>query len=233
MKNHSFGDIRDYGKLSLLRFLSQQGISVAINWYMTDSNKKSNTKDTVYLDSSEFWKYDPELYRHLKEFVIVQNKRDVSLFDLSSLISDIKTYSGVIEDPGAFVKEERQELRSSWHKKALAECAGADLVFLDPDNGFRESLPKVVKDHVKYCYADELRDYFDSGADVVINNNKGTRTGVQWTNTMSSIKKTVPSARLMTMDFRKEHQCIYVFVIHPEREKRYEKLKHFFDYDDC
>ena len=35
MKNQYFGDIGDYGKYGLLRFLGERGLSIAVNWYLT------------------------------------------------------------------------------------------------------------------------------------------------------------------------------------------------------
>ena len=35
MKNQYVGDIGDYGKYGLLRFLSNRGIKIGINWYLT------------------------------------------------------------------------------------------------------------------------------------------------------------------------------------------------------
>ena len=34
MKNQYFGDIGDYGKYGLLRWLAGQGLSIAVNWYL-------------------------------------------------------------------------------------------------------------------------------------------------------------------------------------------------------
>ena len=36
MKNQYFGDVGDYGKYSLLREFALNGISIAVNWYLTE-----------------------------------------------------------------------------------------------------------------------------------------------------------------------------------------------------
>jgi hypothetical protein len=41
MKNQYVGDIGDYGKYSLLRFLSLHGIQIGINWYLTENDQSS------------------------------------------------------------------------------------------------------------------------------------------------------------------------------------------------
>ena len=38
MKNQYVGDIGDYGKYGLLRFLSNHGIIIGINWYLTEDD---------------------------------------------------------------------------------------------------------------------------------------------------------------------------------------------------
>lgn len=35
MKNQYVGDIGDYGKYGLMRFLRDAGVSIGINWYLT------------------------------------------------------------------------------------------------------------------------------------------------------------------------------------------------------
>ena len=42
MKNQYVGDIGDYGKYALLRFLSKQGYSIGINWYLTPDDNKTD-----------------------------------------------------------------------------------------------------------------------------------------------------------------------------------------------
>ena len=32
MKNQYFGDVGDYGKYGLLRFIAKRGVSIAVNW---------------------------------------------------------------------------------------------------------------------------------------------------------------------------------------------------------
>ena len=226
MKDQYFGDVGDYGKYGLLRFLAQHGISIAVNWYLTEDDGSNDGKHITYLGKKEFWKYDPDLYRHLKEYVIVQKKREVSLMETSGLISDSKYYRELIEDPSGSVKSEREAARSAWHKKALEACAGADLVFLDPDNGFRASLPKAVKDQMKYCYSGEVRDHYDSGADVVFYTTRGRRTEEQWALAKRQMQEAVPDAVLMALTFHRGTQRSYVFAIHPDHKEKYE---HFLD----
>ncbi len=224
MKDQYFGDIGDYGKYGLLRFLSGQDISIAVNWYLTEDDGTNDGKHISYLTKDEFWKYDPELYRHLKEYVIVREERRVALLESSGLLPDAKFYSRIIEDPGGLIKSEREEVRARWHKEALEACTGRDLVFLDPDNGFRISLPKTVKDHVKYCYANEVRDHYETGADVVFYTTRGRRTNDAWVQARHKMREAVPGAVMSALTFHRGTQRSYVFAVHPEHGDRYERL---------
>lgn len=224
MKNQYFGDVGDYGKYGLLRFLRQHGITIAVNWYLTEGDGSNDGKHITYLEKNEFWKYDPKLYTHLKEYVIVQNRRDVSLIEESGLIRDAKFYSQVIDDPTQYVKVEREIKRKGWHKAALQVCGGADLVFLDPDNGFRNEPPKDIKSQVKYCYANEIQDYYDSGSDVVYYTSKGRRTDEQWESTKKQMADATKDAVMFGLTFHKGTQRSYIFAVHPRNKKAYENL---------
>ena len=61
MKNQYVGDIGDYGKYGLLRFLSNRGIKIGINWYLTEDDKSSDGKFIEYLKKPADRVYDPEL----------------------------------------------------------------------------------------------------------------------------------------------------------------------------
>lgn len=39
MKNQYIGDIGDYGKYGLLRFLSEHGIKIGVNWYLSKNDE--------------------------------------------------------------------------------------------------------------------------------------------------------------------------------------------------
>ena len=49
MKNQYVGDIGDYGKYGLLRFLASHGIKIGVNWYLTENDGSTDGKFTTYL----------------------------------------------------------------------------------------------------------------------------------------------------------------------------------------
>ena len=46
MKNQYVGDIGDYGKYGLLRFLAEKGIRIGVNWYLTENGWRILTAQT-------------------------------------------------------------------------------------------------------------------------------------------------------------------------------------------
>ncbi|MCR5098250.1 MAG: hypothetical protein K6B14_04805 [Lachnospiraceae bacterium] len=218
MKNQYFGNIGDYGKYALLRFMSEQGVSVAVNWYLTADDGDDDKKQTSYLEDVKYWKYDPDLYRHLRESVIVKNERSISVIGENDLIPDAKIFDDQLEDPRDYSKSERSEVRKKWHMKGLDKLAGTDMVFLDPDSGFRDSLPKKIDDAVKYCYSGEVSDYYKSGSDICFYTQRGRRSDAQWQEAKKHMKDALPGAVMMGLTFRDGGS--FIFAIHPQRADR-------------
>ena len=48
MKNQYFGDVEDYGKYGLLKYMAKHDVTVAINWYLTENDKR--TTDGKFID---------------------------------------------------------------------------------------------------------------------------------------------------------------------------------------
>ena len=75
MKNQYFGDIGDYGKYGLLKFLGEHDVKSAVNWYLTkdEENKPGDGKFTKYLEKDEeYLKYDQDLFCILQKKLIDQ-----------------------------------------------------------------------------------------------------------------------------------------------------------------
>ena len=68
MKNQYFGDIGDYGKYGLLRFLAKRGVTIAVNWYLTPDDQPNDGSIRGYFDKVKDRKYDPEMWRIKSSF---------------------------------------------------------------------------------------------------------------------------------------------------------------------
>ena len=51
MKDQYVGDIGDYGKYGLLRYLNGCGLKIGVNWYLTPDDGRSDGNHTEYLEA--------------------------------------------------------------------------------------------------------------------------------------------------------------------------------------
>lgn len=225
MKNQYFGDIGDYGKYGLLRHLAGQGLSIAVNWYLTPDDASNDGSIRGYLSREKDRRYDLELYDALRD-MCARGEKDVSLFAGRGLIPGAIYHDRVVEPwPDASLSNpEKRAARERWHQSALAACAGAELVFMDPDTGLRTGNPSAAKDAPKFAYASEIRDYYDRGQDVVYYCHKGRRTDEQWDRAKRAMREVRPDAALMGVTYHRGTQRSYLFMAHPERSETYRRL---------
>lgn len=80
MKNQYFGDVGDYGKYGLLRHLANNGIKIAVNWYLTPDDGSNDGKHITYLEKDDMQRYDTELFLTLRE-MLRAGQRDVLSFE--------------------------------------------------------------------------------------------------------------------------------------------------------
>lgn len=227
MKNQYVGDIGDYGKYGLLRYLAGNGIKIGVNWYLTPDDSSNDGKHVTYLDKDADRWYDEELYLALKSLVM-GNRRNVAEVEKMNLIKDAVYYHEMLDvSCDAFrgrTKEERRNARKVWHQAALNFCKEADLVFLDPDNGLVREEPSSFRESGKYVYAQEAADYYRQGQNVMYYCQKGRRTWEQWGETKNIMAQVLPEAILCGITFHRGTQRTYIFVVHPEDYKRYYKI---------
>lgn len=111
MQDNYVGDIGDYGKYGLLRAVSNEGLSLAVNWYLTTPQKPGKQDDGKYVS----YLAEPERYRHC----------DPALFDsLASLVREGRRSIEAVEKNGilnaAFYGEPLTgHDRAEWHRTAL------------------------------------------------------------------------------------------------------------------
>ena len=151
MQNRYAGDIGDYGKIALLNELHNQGLSIGVNWYRTESlpseiktNGSYKQNDGGYGISPELRECDPVLAEKLTE---IANGDDRSILALEK--------AKLIPDAIYFSKAVSVKNREKWHTQALSFFRenNAELVFLDPDNGlFVPSIKRGGSRSVKYAF---------------------------------------------------------------------------------
>lgn len=180
MQNRYFGDVGDYGKYGLLRQLC--GITsggpkfrLGVVWYLVpDEGHNDDGKHTSYLKKPEYEACDPGLYSGLKR-LLDDGERSVKKIQKSDLLPSNTIY---FDDPLAFeglpktdqkTSDMRAAHREKWISSAVAAVEGAELVFLDPDNGLEvKSVKQLSRKGPKYVYWDDVKKFSNKAQTLVI-----------------------------------------------------------------
>lgn len=226
MKYQYFGDVGDYGKYGLLRFIAKRGVTIAVNWYLTPDDQSNDGNIRGYLANERNRIFDPELFDVLRETSVYKEK-SVSRFAKREMIPGAVYFDNFVQpmftDSSLSVAEKRLA-RERWHQQALARCFGKELVFMDPDNGLRVGSPTARKDAPKFVYASEVYSYYNRGQNVVYYCHKGRRTEAQWERAKRIMLEFCPDAAMLGITYHRGTQCSYIFILHPEMKDFYSEL---------
>ncbi len=169
MQDRYVGDIGDFGKIALLRYIHEQGLSVAVNWYLAEPPASEKDADGIF--KQEDGKYlipenlrvcDEALAERLTKIAKSSN-RSIQSLERARLLPGAKYYHEIVPVYG----------REEWHKKALIALKSADVVFLDPDNGLLvKSVGKKSARSVKYTFYEEVEAYLKQGQSVIVYNHR-------------------------------------------------------------
>ena len=193
MQDRYAGDIGDFGKISLLKELHCQGLSIGVNWYRTDplsseikTDGSYKQNDGGYVISPKLRECDPLLAEKLTE-IAEGDDRSICALERASLIPDAVYFSKTVP-----VKN-----RDDWHAQALSFFGknNAALVFLDPDNGLLPSVKKGSPRSVKYAYYEEVEDYLRNGHSVLIYNHRSRKSEEQYFSEIESrLRSSIPES---------------------------------------
>jgi hypothetical protein len=134
MQNRYVGDIGDYVKLGILRALSP-GYHLGVAWWLfPDEVHNADGRHIGYLQRPEQWRhFDPDLFDALGQ-IVSSGWRDIRALETANIIPRAVFASDVIPCKGPVAS--RRQARQQWFKTVQRTLEGADLVFIDPDNGF-------------------------------------------------------------------------------------------------
>lgn len=134
MKNQYVGDIGDYGKYGLLRFLANHGICIGVNWYLTENDDSADGKFTDYLKDKESQDRlcDQELFDALRKIVLPRSiqEKSVNMIREAELIPNACYYNSLLPDSNQDTKA-REISRRFWLNNSSLMLGGADLIFAD------------------------------------------------------------------------------------------------------
>ena len=114
MKNQYVGDIGDYGKYGLLRFMAAHGIKIGVNWYRTENDGSADGKITSYLKQDSERIYDPELFDALKKIdnrsdknvkMIEQDTHQIIVIGVAASVPHNAMADSLMDDISLFVEE--------------------------------------------------------------------------------------------------------------------------------
>jgi hypothetical protein len=127
------GLIRGSLKLRILRALSP-GCRLGIAWWLfPDEDHNGDGRHIGYLERRSQWRHlDPELFDALGE-IVSSGQRDVRALEAADILPGAVFASDVIPVDGP--TPQRRPAREQWFASVQRTLEGADLVFVDPDNG--------------------------------------------------------------------------------------------------
>ena len=218
MQNRYTGDIGDYGKLGLLRTLQSAGLSIGVNWYLTpDESHNSDGRHIRYLQRGDYRGCDSELWNRLKE-IVESGERNVGSLQQSGIL-DARYYSPFLDFSGK-TKQERAAVRAAWHKTALTELSGADIVFVDPDNGLLVPSADGTRKENKYVRPEELLDYYHQGSSVVYYQHRARKPDAFYVDQQRKLLENfgLPVSSDLGLKFKTTSQRYYFFIMQPQHE---------------
>lgn len=175
MQDKYVGDVGDFGKYGLLRWLcgadrrgTRGRLSLAVIWCLVpDDDRAGDGRFTAYLDPTpenalRFRACDPFLYDALTQFRT--GKRHVSAIAGLKLFPDTTLYYAEpcvasLSSTQGPRRQLRLKHRRDWLQGALEATRSTDLVFLDPDNGLRRDSAKGTRQDAKYVFMEELEPF--------------------------------------------------------------------------
>ena len=187
MQNKYVGDVGDFGKYGLLRFLSgmtdsegsAQLLRLAVHWYLHEDEKnKSDGKFISYLTGRPRYRdalrsCDEELHDKLYELVAAHNRSVAAVREGGVLPEDTAYFEQILNFPRYSSRASRSQVREAWLDAALMTAREAELVFVDPDNSISCKKDPLRKEGLKHVFIDDIRRFVDNGKSVVIYHHLG------------------------------------------------------------
>lgn len=217
MKDQYFGDVGDFGKYGLLRHLLQTlpQMRLGVNWFLTRQDARTDGDHIAYLlCSTELRPCDPPLYDFLQSCV-ANDRRSVRQIEAAALLGDTLFYNAPLDYLAADGQRlKRDEWRANWLADSVRQLAGAQLLYLDPDNGLQvKSQPLYGVNGVKYVAYHEVKLYYEKGFSLIVYNHRDRRPQQQYLDRFRRLYA-LTDAELVGLRFCRYSVRDYVFVLH-------------------
>jgi hypothetical protein len=215
VQNRYTGDIGDFGKFGLLRWMARSGLSIGLNWYLVpDETRTNDGRHISYLYKDTFSEYDNELWQAL-QYIVDSGNRQVKALETPPILN-ARYYSDVL-DLSKSSSAERARQRQLWHAHALEQLNLCDLVFLDPDNGLMVPSAERSMKANKFVLPQELSDYYRQGSSVVYYQHKARLSDSYYSYQFQGLTASgsFPGASGLGLKFKTTSQRYYFFIMQP------------------
>lgn len=219
MQDSYIGDIGDYGKYGLLREVCEEALSLSVNWYRVVPKKIGKQYDGKYISyltmPQLYREYDPTLYDSLYKIVKQEQDRRIVRVEKERLFEAV------------YFSKEIGTDRLGWHRQALEQTNGTDVVFLDPDNGLETAkmyqTGGATDKHVKWK---ELKDYYIRGQNVILYQHRPqiTRKEQCIENIMVFQREYLQADAVRILEFPKYTNRFYFMFLHEGAESAFERI---------
>ncbi len=180
MQDRYAGDVGDFGKFGLLRWLcgveprAEPFLDLGIVWYLVpDESHNDDGKHVSYLLgenllNARFRSCDPDLYERLATLITRGERRVSAIHELNLFPSSTRYFAEQLSFRD-MVPGERRIYRHTWVQDAMAATQGCELVFVDPDNGLQVGSTGPFRARgPKYAFFDELLPFLQRGQSLVV-----------------------------------------------------------------
>lgn len=172
MQEKYVGDTPDFGKYALLRALcdphdDHPPLRLGVNWYLSighevdhasnnDGEKRHHAKMP-----ERFRGVDDDLWERLNNFQEREN-RTIAGIEQAGILPQGTLFHSTPLSLASHPREKKPEVRRQWVEQGVLQLADADIVFVDPDNGFEiKSTKRHQKKGPKFTFYDELQPYIN------------------------------------------------------------------------
>lgn len=176
MQDRYAGDIGDFGKYGLLRWMCREDaqgprLRLGVLWYRYEDKTPGDGKHVDYLDpphDPHLRDCDPDLFRKMQ--LVVGGQRSIkTVQEIGALPDDTLCFPNMLMFSRSENRPERHEKRRRWTAAGLKAVSEAEIVFADPDNGLEvRSVSRFSLKGPKYAYYDDLRACTTRGQSLVI-----------------------------------------------------------------
>ena len=164
MQDRYVGDVGDFGKYALLKALAGAELRLGVHWYR-NADEEGNT-DGKFTDYQHLRNCDPPLFDALQDLVR-SGRRSVGEVERAKILPANTLFYSIPLPSGD--RWGRATRRAAWSARALEILAGADLVFMDPDNGLtRRPASFMGATGAKCVSPEEVRPCFRRGNSLII-----------------------------------------------------------------